>query len=168
MKKLFIVPLLLFIVIFSACSVKEASTMECISDKMEPVETPAFYVLADIPQGTFLTASCKEGCCALFTHEDYEVMQEIFYAENLDAALLYLTGKTQEELKPLTVSTSPQGEYRFAWTAAGEDGTLACSGMMFSDGDCYYSLCIFCDAEAEKEHREEFDDIFAGTELLPV
>lgn len=168
MKKLLFLPILLLIITFSACSVKEARDVECVNDSLITIKEPAFYVSADIPQGTFLTASCKDGCCALFSHEDYEVMQEIFYADSLDEALVYLTGQTREELNLLSVSSFPKEEYRFAWTAAGENGTLACSGMLFADGDCYYSLCIFCKAEMEKEHREDFSAIFAGTELMPV
>ncbi len=168
MKKLLFLLVFVLILPLCACTVKEGPAPECVSDELSVPSVPEFYLSADIPQGTFLTASCKEGCCALFSHADYEVMQEIFTAASLDEALVYLTGKNRAELKPLEVSTFPQKEYRFAWTAAGEAGTLACSGLLFSDGENYYSLCIFCDAAEEKHHKTEFSHIFSGSQLIPV
>ncbi len=168
MKKLLFLFILLLILPLCACAVKESSVRECVTDELLVPSQPAFYLSADIPRGSFLTSSCKDGCCALFTHEDYELMQEIFTASSLDDALIYLTGQDQAELRPLAVSTFPQKEYRFAWAAAGEEGTLSCSGLLFADGEYYYSLCIFCDAGEEKHYREEFSDIFAAAELVPV
>lgn len=168
MKKLLSVLFCFLVAGLCGCSAGQTQEVFCVSDTLECVQSPAFYLSADIPQGTFLSTACNEGRCALYTHEDYEIMQEIFYAEDLDAAFRHLTGRSRFELAPICVSSFPQEEYRFAWAAAGEEGALSCCGMLFFDGECYYSLCAFCDEGKEKLHRSEFSAIFAGTELLPV
>ena len=62
----------------------------------------------------------------------------------------------------------PQEEYRFAWTSAGEEGDLACSAALFSDGAYYYALSVICDAGHEKEYRTVFSDLLASAELEAV
>lgn len=168
MKKLLSFFLFLLIVTLSGCSVKETLSLEYVTDELIEPPFPAFYMAADIPHGTFLTDSCKDGCCALYEHENYEVMQEVFPAESADEAFRYLTGRTADELNPIKASAFPQEEYRFSWTAAGENGPVSCSGLLFFDGSHCYSLCIFCPYGERSLHREDFSRIFSGTKLFPL
>ena len=115
-----------------------------------------------------LASSAEEGRSAVFLHEDFTLVEEGFAAESLDEALLRVSGRRSDELKLLRVREFPQEEYRFAWTAAGEEGDLACSAALFSDGEYYYVLTVQCDAAAEKEYRSVFSDLLASAELEAV
>lgn len=167
MKKVFVFFLLPLILTFSACAVKQANALETIECPAAP-STPSFYLNADFPTDTILASSSDEGRSAVFLHDDYTVIQEVFAADSLDTALLCVTGRPADELVVLRVCSFPQEEYRFAWTAAGEDGDLACSAALFSDGEYYYALSIICDAALEKEYRTVFSDLLASAELSAV
>ena len=167
MKKaiaLFLLPLILTL---SACAVKQANALETIECPAAP-GTPSFYLNADFPSDAILASSSDEGRSAVFLHEDYTLIQEVFTAESLDAALLRVTGRPADELEVLRVCSFPQEEYRFAWTAAGEEGDLACSAALFSDGEYYYALSVICDAAHEKEYHSVFSDLLASAELEVV
>ena len=168
MKKMLCFCFLLFILTLSGCCVKETLSLECVTDDMSAPQLPAFYMAADIPHGAFLTDSCKDGCCALYVHEGYEIMQEVFPAESADEAFRYLTGRTSDDLHPIKTDSFPREEYRFSWTAAGENGPISCNGLLFYDGAHCYSLCVFCPYGEEKLHREDLSRIFTGTELFPL
>lgn len=167
MKKaiaLFLLPLILTL---SACAVKQANALETIECPAAP-GTPSFYLNADFPSDAILASSSDEGRSAVFLHEDYTLIQEVFTAESLDAALLRVTGRPADELEVLCVCSFPQEEYRFAWTAAGEEDDLACSAALFSDGEYFYALSVICDAAHEKEYHSVFSDLLAGAELIAV
>lgn len=167
MKKLFALLFLPLILTLSACAVKQANALETIECPAAP-KTPKFYLTADLPSNTVLASSAEEGRSAVFLHEDFTLVEEVFAAESLDEALLRVSGRRSDELKLLRVREFPQEEYRFAWTAAGEEGDLACSAALFSDGEYYYVLTVQCDAAAEKEYRSVFSDLLAGAELEAV
>ena len=167
MKKTVAVVLLLFILALSGCAVKEAAAFEYIECPVAP-DQPMFYLSADIPSGAMLTASSNEGRSAVFLHEDFTVMEEIFPADSLDEALLYLTGQTAEALQPIQVAAFPQEEYRFAWTAAGEPESTVCSGTLFYDGSFFYALTVQCDAAVGKEYRTVFSDMLESATLEVV
>ena len=167
MKKvvsLFLLPLILTL---SACAVKQANALETIECPAAP-STPSFYLNADFPTDAILASSSDEGRSAVFLHEDYTLIQEVFAADSLEAALLRVTGRPADELEVLRVCSFPQEEYRFAWTSAGEEGDLACSAALFSDGKYYYALSVVCDAGHEKEYRTVFSDLLASAELAAV
>ena len=168
MKKILCFSLFLLIVTLYGCSVKETLSLECVTDEQILPQTPVFYMAADIPHGTFLTDSCKDGCCALYTHKGYEVMQEVFPAASADEAFRYLTGRGAKELHPIKTSDFPQEEYRFSWTVAGENGPISCNALLFYDGSHGYSICVFCPFGEEKLYREDFYRIFSGTKLFPL
>ena len=167
MKKVFALFLLPLILTLSACAVKQANALETIECPAAPT-TPNFYLTADYPADAVLVSSSDEGRSAAFLHEDYTLIQEVFSADSLDDALLRVTGRPASELEVLRVSSFPQEEYRFAWTATGEEGDLACSAALFSDGEYYYALSSVCDAAHEKEYRTTFSDLFASAELTAV
>ena len=167
MKKVFPLFLLPLILTLSACAVKQANALETIECPAAP-GTPSFYLNAEFPSDAVLASSSDEGRSAVFLHEDYTLIQEVFAANSLDAALLRVTGRPADELEVLRVCSFPQEEYRFAWTAAGENGDLACSATLFSDGAYYYALSVVCDAAHEKEYRTTFSDLLASAELEAV
>lgn len=163
MKRLWIFALLTFIIFLSGCSVKEELPVEYVCDQLELM--PASYLTMDIPENVFLTEASDEGRFAIFTHRDYEIVQEVFSAKSQEAAIEYLSGKSPEQLHPLELG---DGSCRFAWTAAGEQGDLACSALLMTDGSYYYSLCIQCSVEVEKEYRQEFSQILSSASLQLV
>lgn len=165
MKKALLLLLSSLIVALCGCSVKQAPTLETIVCPAEPA-APAFYLSVDLPRETMLVSSADEGRCVVFSAEDYLVTEEIFAADSLDDALLRLTGR--EDIEVLTVSSFPQKEYRFAWTAAEDAGAQACSAALFYDGSFYYALTVQCSAEAEKEYRTVFSDLLSCAELEAV
>ncbi len=167
MKRVFVLFLLPLILTLSACDVKQASALETIECPTAP-STPSFYLNADFPTDAILTSSSDEGRSAVFLHEDYTLIQEVFAADSLESALLRVTGRPADELELLRVCSFPQEEYRFAWTAAGEDGDLTCSAALFSDGAYYYALSVVCGAAHEKEYRTVFSDLLASAELEAV
>lgn len=167
MKKQLAAGVLLLILTLSGCSVKQAAALESIQCPEEP-EQPAFYLIADVPGDAVLTASADEGRSAVFQHRDYTVVEEIFTADSLDAALERVSGRTQDSLQLLHVSDFPHDAYRFAWTAAGDEGETACSAALFTDGEFYYSLMVQCDAALEKQYRTVFSDLLASASLEAV
>ncbi len=168
MKAWSVVLLLGLILTFCACAVKEPVQMECVTDTLPADLTPTFYLQAEIPQEAALVTSAQDGQLAVFEHEDYEVLEEVFSAASLDEALVHLTGLTQKQLQPLVLSSYPQREYRFSWAAAGELGTLSCSGVLLFDGTHYYALTVQCPTEKEKEYRETFSALLSGVSLRAV
>ncbi len=168
MKYLLATVFLLLILSFCGCAVKEAAAMEYVSDYPESVVQPAFYLTAEVPQGAILTVSSDDGKFAVFTNTDYDIIEEIFVANSADEALEHVTGQSAEQLSPLKISSFPQTEYRYAWTAAGESGTLACSGTLLCDGTYYYSVSVQCAAEKEKEYREVFSELLSSVSLQEV
>ena len=88
---------------------------------------------------------------------------DVFTAASLDDALLFLTGKDEEQLCPMSLNRFPLEQYQYAWTAAAEEGELACCGTLFYDGEHYYALSIRCDAAKEKQYHEEFAHILSNT-----
>lgn len=167
MKKLFAILLLPLILALSACAVKQAQALETIACPVEPA-APQFYLSAELPSNTVLASSSDEGRSAVFLNDDFTLVEEVFAADSLDEALFHISGRTAQELSLLRVSAFPQEEYRFAWTAAGEQGDLACSAALFTDGVYYYALTVQCDAAIEKEYRAVFSDILASAELNAV
>lgn len=167
MKKYITVILLSVILALNGCAVKEAAALEYIQCPEEP-EQPVFYMTVELPSNTALTASSDEGRSAVFLHDDFTVIEEIFPADSLDEALLYLTGQTAETLRPMQVAAFPQEEYRFAWTAAGETEPVACSAALFYDGTFYYALSVQCNASKEKEYRTVFSDMLESAALKAV
>ena len=167
MKKVIAFLLLPLILTLSACAVKQAQALETIECPAVQ-EVPGFFLGAELPSGAVLASSADAGRSAVFVHEDYTLAQEVFAAASLDDALLRVTGRSANELELLRVCAFPQEEYRFAWTAAGETGELACSAVLFYDGEFYYTLSVQCDAAREKEYRTVFSDLLASAELEAV
>lgn len=165
MKHLLISVSFLFILTFCGCSVKETAALECVSDTLEVLPEPAFYLAAAIPQEACLSLSADGGKFSVFSHEDYEIVEEIFLADSADSALEHVTGRGFSALSPIQLSSNPLSEYRFAWTAAGEEGALACSGTLLFDGTYYYSVSVQCAAEKEKMHHDAFSDLLASVSL---
>ncbi len=163
-----IIFILLTIIPLCGCSVNQEPPLECISDVYAAAEQPAFCLLTDIPAEAALTASCNDGCCAVFTHPDYEIYHEVFAAESIDEAFVSLTGQTSEQLSPFFVSRFPYEEYRFACTVAGESGPISCSGKLYYDGSYCYALVIRSPISKESEYQETFSDLIAVTTLQAV
>ena len=167
MKKVIAFLLLPLILTLSACAVKQAQALETIECPAVQ-DAPGFFLSAELPAGTVLASSADAGRSAVFVHEDFTLAQEVFAADSLESALLRVTGRPADELELLRVCSFPQEEYRFAWTAAGEDGDLTCSAALFSDGAYYYALSVLCGAAHEKEYRTVFSDLLASAELEAV
>lgn len=165
MKRIII---LLIIIPLCGCSVNQKFPLECISDVYIEPEQPAFCLLTDIPSEAILTASCDDGCCAVFTHPDYEIYHEVFAAENIDEAFISLTGRDSKQLSPIFISRLPYEQYRFACTAAGESGPISCSGKLYYDGSFCYALVIRTPISKEAEYQEVFSDLISVTSLQAV
>ena len=166
--KRFIFVLLAMIILLSGCCVKESSTFECVADSYEEQAAPNFYIDAAMPQEAVLTDSCKDGCCAVFSHDDFEIYQEIFEASGLDEACRHLTGRTSSELSAIKTQSFPLEAYRFAYHAAGEGQTLSCSGTLFFDGEFCYAVSVLCPIEKEPMYHEAFSELLQSTELKSV
>ncbi len=160
--------LVALIITLSGCCVKESCTFECVSDDLAEHIAPTFYIDAAMPQEAVLTDSCKDGCCAVFSHDDFEIYQEIFEAEDLDTACKQLTGRSSAELFAIKTQSFPMEEYRFAFHAAGEGETLSCTGKFFFDGDFCYAVSILCPMEKEPMYHEVFSELLSLTELKAV
>lgn len=167
LKKL-LVCLLLVILTFSACAVKESNAVETVNDDLSVTAEPSCYMVAEPPTGAMLAAVSEEGRCALFCHDDYEVYEEIFPAQTADEAFTHIAGRTAAQLRPIKLSSAPREEYRFAWTAAGENGLLACSAAAILDGTYCYSVCICCRAEKEAAYQDVFSALLSGLELTEI
>ena len=162
------IPLFLIIICLSGCYVKKDSAKECISDEIYPSAVPCFMIEADIPSQAVLTASCHDGCCAMFTHPDFEIFQEVFRAESLEDAFVHLTGKNQDELSVVQIRKSPQNEYRFSFTAASEDGSVGGIGTLIYDGTHGYSMTILCPLEKQSQYEDTFSGMLSSIVLNPV
>lgn len=151
--------LLLLILTLTGCAVNQNPEFECLSDTLELSAAPTHYLETALPAEAVLTTVCDDGCCALFTCGECEIYQEIFPAESVDAALRSVTGQTAEQLGAIRVSDFPCAEYCFAWTAAGENDLLSCSGTAFFDGEYAYCLTVRCPEELKKEFESILFDI---------
>lgn len=151
--------LLLLILTLTGCAVNQNPEFECLSDTLDHAAAPSYYLATDLPSEAKLTTVCDDGCCALFTCGECEIFQEIFLAETVDDALLSVSGKTTRDLGAIHVSDFPFDEYRFAWTAAGENGLMSCKGTVFFDGEYAYCLTVRCPEGLEKEYESVFFDI---------
>ena len=168
MKLSILFQLIVIILSLNACSVKEEFDTECINDTISCVETPSFRIEADIPQDAVLTLSHQDGCCAVFSHEDYEITQEIFPAASWDEAFLHVTGRTADALSPILAGNFPQEEYRCSWTVAGENGTELCRCTILTDGSFYYAVSIQSNAETDKNYTESFSSLLASVSLFAI
>lgn len=160
MKKATLFLPLILIIYLAGCAVKEDVALECIADEIPSL--PAYYMVMDLPENVFLTQSAEEGRISLFTHRDYEILQEIFYAEDQAAAIRHISG---QNLDPICAGDDG---LRLAWVSAQDSGLITCSAVLLCDGDYYYSLCIRCAAELEKEYHQDFSRILSGVSLEPV
>lgn len=160
MKKITLFFLLAFIIGLFGCNVKEERNLECLSDEIELL--PSSYMVMSLPENVFLAESASDGRIGLFTHRDYEILQEIFTAADTAAAIRHISG---QDLNPICL---PDGSARFSWVSAGEDGMISCSAVLLSDGEYYYSLCIRCPSELEKLYREDFSEVLASAALQKV
>lgn len=168
MKKLSFLFLLALILTFPGCAVKKAPAWEYVTDTLPEAVAPAYFLTAELPAGAMLSGVSSEGRFAVFSHEDYEVIEEIFPAEDAEAAFLHVAGQTGEQLRPLKLRSTPREEYRFSWTAAGETGTLACSATVLLDGAYCYSVSIQCRAEKEKDYQKVFSALLSSVELQEI
>lgn len=166
--KRFLSLLFLMILTLTGCSVKEKPGRECIADTLSFPSVPAFYMTASLPAAARQSASTDDGLFTVFTADHYEIFQEIFPADSAEAGLQAVTGMTAGQLSPIPVHSFPQPEYRFAWTAAGENGPLSCTGTMFYDGKYCYALTIQCPDILAKNYRETFFTILDGVSLKEV
>jgi len=168
MKLLSVVVSVILILSLCGCHVKEDVHLECVSDQWESVAAPAFYIEAEIPPEAPLVASCRGGCCVVFSHPDYEVIEEIFSAESEEAAFYHVAGASRDALNPIQIPSHPHPEYRFAWSAMGDMGELTCSTSLTYDGSHYYAVTIRCSAEAEGRYRDVFSELMSSVSLVPV
>ncbi len=166
--KRFVFILVALIITLSGCCVKQTSAFECIADNYEEIAVPAFYIDAVMPQEAVLTHSCNDGCCAVFSHDDFEIYQEIFETESLEAACEHLTGRSLSELRAIQTKHFPVEEYRFAYQAAGEGQTLSCSGKLFYDGQFCYAISVHCPMQKEPQYHEAFSELLSLAELRSV
>lgn len=160
MKRLLCIAVFLCIILLPGCKVKEELAFEYILDEIP--QLPAAYLDMDLPENVLLTESADQGRFAVFSHRDYEVIQEVFPAESPEDAISYLSGR---EASDLLVLTPKKDAYRFAWTTASEEGDIACSALLLSDGAYYYSILIRCPASLEKNYRKDFSHIFSSIQL---
>lgn len=167
-KKLSLLFLLALILTFPACTVKEAAAMEYVTDVLPEAAAPAYFLTAEIPAGAMLSGASGEGRFAVFSHTDYEVIEEIFPAATAEDAFRHVAGQSAAQLRPIKLRSTPQEEYRFAWTAAGETGALACSATVLLDGGYCYSVSIQCRAEKEKDYQRVFSALLSGIELQEI
>ncbi len=163
-----IVCITVLIISLCGCTVKEDVPLECIADTICEKVSPSFYMVSDIPPEASLSASCDDGCCVVFSHSDYEIFQEVFSAESIDDAFIYLTGQSANELTPICVNHFPLEEYRFRWIAATDGTTIACSGKLFYDGQHCYSLVVQCPLSKQSQYEELFSDFIATANLQAV
>lgn len=168
MKLLSVVLSVFLILTLCGCHVKEDMTLECVCDQWEEIAAPAFYIEADIPAEAPLAASCREGCCVVFAHPDYEIIEEIFTAESEEAAFYHVAGASRDALNPIQIPSHPHPKYRFAWSAMGDTGELICSTSLTYDGTHYYAVTIRCNAQAEERYREVFSELLSGVTLVRV
>ncbi len=164
MKKAILTVLVLFILSLSGCAVKTLAGKEHVTDVWEEAPACEYALCAPIPLRLPLSASSDDGLHKLYTQEagDYEIATDVFTADSLDAALLFLTGRDEQALCPISLDRFPVEQYQYAWTAGTENGTLACSGTLFYDGTHYYAVTIRCAAEQEKVYHEQFAHILAN------
>ena len=167
MKKRLVLLCLLLILPLSACAVKEEDAL-CVNDCYEIPPMPAFCLNAPLPEGTVMAAMTEDGQRIYYTNDGFSICKESVSASSADEAFQLLTGRTQEELQPVTVTRYPQEEYRYTFTAAGENGAEVCTGVLFFDGSHGYSLQITCPCDAEKTYREVFSDLLANATLDAV
>lgn len=167
MKPISIFVLLVCIITLTACSVKQPSDCLCISDEYTITEAPAFSFSADIPDDAVALTE-TDSDCILYEQGDYDILQEVFASENAEDGLKRITGKSMEELSVLCLSSFPQEEYRFSWTAAGESGDLTCCGVMLYDGSTCYSLTFQCPSSLENRYRNVFYHMMSNVRLEPV
>ena len=167
MKRISVFAFILCIIASTACSVKQSDDRLCISDTYTPVQAPAFTLSADIPEDA-AQFSDADSSSVFYELGDYEIFRETFFAESAEEGLERITGKSTDTLNVIPVSDFPQEEYRFTWTAAGENDDFVCSGTMFFDGSTCYSLTIQCPASLENRYRSGFYHILSNAELQPV
>ncbi len=166
MKKIlgFIFFLTLILPLFG-CNVKKEISRECISDTLEQEELPGMYIESDIPQGASLSMSREDGRCAVFTHADYEIIQEIFRADSWDGAFQHISGRNSEDLKRFLAGNFPYEKYRCTWSVVGEGGTRLCQSVILYDGHFYYAVSVDCAAEKTNVYEEVFSDLLSGVHL---
>lgn len=150
------------------CSVNTNLTRECVADTIDIPEQPSMYIASDIPQGAALSISREDGRCAVFSHPDYEIIQEIFSAESWEDAFLHVSGRGSRQLKPLLAGNFPHEKYRCTWTAAGEKGTDLCQCVIIFDGSFYYAISVQCAADKAGSYADSFSDLLSGATLCGV
>lgn len=160
MKKTVLLLVLFLIILLNGCDVNKNLSVECVSDEL--MQMPSSYLVMELPKNVFLTDSAEDGRWSLFSHDDYEIIQEIFPAENMDEAIQKVSGQT---LTPILLY---DGSARFSWVSGQEDGMICCSAAILSDGTYFYSLCIRCPADLEKEYHGEFSQILSSAALQRV
>lgn len=168
MKRFVAFPLITIILLFTACSVKENFSIECVNDSIDPPALPCFRIEAEVPSQAILTLSKDEGRCAVFSHIDYTITEEIFPAASWDAAFSHITGRTRDSLKPILAGNYPFEKYRCAWSVAGENGTKLCQSTIVWDGSYYYAVSVECAAEKAPGYEKIFSALLSGVQLEAV
>lgn len=162
MKRWFVFVTLGCIIAFSGCSVNQTEARECVTDVWQAPATPGFSLQAEVPEEAVLTG--ERGSGKYYAHRDYEIITEVFPAASAAEGVSHLTGR--DSVSAVLLQDFPQEEYRFSWTAAGENGAVACACAMFFDGSYCYALQIQCPVEKEKVYREQFYEILASAGIL--
>ncbi len=168
MKRFVAFQLIVFILLLSACSVKENFSIECVNDSIEPPSLPCFRIEAEVPQQAILTLSEDEGRRAVFSHADYTITEEIFPAASWDAAFVHVTGRSRDSLKPILAGNFPFEKYRCAWSVAGENGTKLCQSTIVCDGSYYYAVSVECAAEKAAGYEKIFSSLLSGVQLEAI
>lgn len=151
----------------TACAVKDDDA-DCVSDSLDLPPIPAFCLNAPLPEDTVMAAMTEDGQRIFYIHDGFTVCKESVFASSADEAFQALTGRSREELRPVTIKSFPQEEYRYTCAAVGENGDEVCLGVLFFDGTHGYSLQITCDAEAQKTYRDVFSAILSNATLDAV
>lgn len=167
MKPMILFVLVLCIIAFSACSVKDTNEVFCISDELCSADCPAFSMKVDIPADAVRITEAED-VNLFYEQGDYQIFRDIFAAENAEAGIKAITGHTAEELNAIHLDRFPQEEYRFSWTAAGENCDLVCVGALLFDGSTCYSVSFQCPDYLENRYRTVFYRIISDIELQPV
>lgn len=115
----------------------------------EETVTPCFSIIFGLPTDAVLTETDNDGFTKLYTAEDgrYSIRTAILPSMDAAQAITEMTGCAAERLHPIRTHAMGMTEYRFSWCREEGDQTTLCSGAVYEDEDCCYTL-VFAAPEA--------------------
>lgn len=160
-----LVMLFLAVLLLAGCAKKESSRF-VLSDVIitEPAGCEHYTISVCLPAGVIEAVSTVGDTGRLYEAPDgsYYIVTQVLSGCTAADAIRQMTGSDAKSLGALRTMAMSMPEYRFSWCMAGEQGMLACTGIVLEDQNTCYCLQFCAQEDKAKDCATQKEQVLSG------